>query len=166
MKKCFILNTEKVMQLFGCVAEKKKKKVGTVGNSENENEKSNNFKVGDVVKTDDLEISFLSAEKHETKNELKKKKKWNEYYRMKFEFKNIGDSDQVVSSLANWNCYADDYSAEQAYVGDDQMDGTISTGKKLKGSVYFEVPKKAKKITLEYECNFWTEDKVIFVVKK
>ena len=68
--------------------------------------------------------------------------------------------------MANWNCYADDYSAEQAYVGDDQMDGTISPGKKLKGSVYFEVPKKAKKITLEYECNFWTEDKVVFVVKK
>ena len=78
----------------------------------------------------------------------------------------VGDSDQVVSSLANWNCYADDYSAEQAYVGDDQMDGTISPGKKLKGSVYFEVPKKAKKITLEYECNFWTEDKIVFVAKK
>ena len=166
MKKCFILIAVSVLFLFGCISEEKIEKVGTVENSENENEKSNNFKVGDVVKTDDLEISFLSAEKYETKNEFEKPKKGNEYYRMKFEFKNIGDSDQVVSSLANWNCYADDYSAEQAYVGDDQMDGTISPGKKMKGSVYFEVPKKAKKITLEYECNFWTEDKIVFVAKK
>ena len=150
MKKCFILFAVSVLLLFGCVSEEKVEKVGSVENSENENEKSNIFKVGDVVKTDDLKISFLSAEKYKTKNEFDKPKKGNEYYRMKFEFKNIGDSDQVVSSLANWNCYADDYSAEQAYVGDDQMDGTISPGKKMKGSVYFEVPKKREAIYIRH----------------
>ena len=59
MKKCFILIAVSVLFLFGCVSEEKVEKVGTVGNSENENEKSNNLKVGDVIKTDDVEISFL-----------------------------------------------------------------------------------------------------------
>ena len=39
MKKCFILIAVSVLFLFGCVSEEKVEKVGTVGNSENENEK-------------------------------------------------------------------------------------------------------------------------------
>ena len=50
MKKCFILLAVSALLLFGCISEEKVEKVGTVENSENENEKSNNFKVGDVVK--------------------------------------------------------------------------------------------------------------------
>lgn len=46
------------------------------------------------------------------------------------------------------------------------LDATLSAGKKTKGSVFFEVPKDAKNITVEYETNFWTENKIIFVVKE
>lgn len=41
----------------------------------------------------------------------------------------------------------------------------ISSGRSISGTVYFEVPKNAKDIELEFENNVWTEDKVVFVVK-
>ena len=57
------------------------------------------------------------------------------------------------------------YDMEQAYMDEFDLDATLSAGKKTKGFVFFEVPKDAEKIFLEYETNFWTEDKIIFVVK-
>lgn len=144
------------------------KKVGTVdGNSTSDGGKTNTkneFNVGDIVETEDLKISFLSADKFKSDNEYIQPKKGNIYYRMQFEFENIGDSDKTISSMMNWSCYADDYSVEQAFF-DDDIDASLSPGKKIKGSVYFEVPKDSKSITLEYETNFWTEDKIVFIVK-
>lgn len=144
------------------------KKVGNVdGSSTSDDGKTdtkNEFKVGDIVETENLKISFLSADKFKSDNEYIQPKKGNVYYRMQFEFENIGDSDETVSSMMDWSCYADDYSVEQAFF-DDDIDASLSPGKKIKGSVYFEVPKDSKSITLEYETNFWTEDKIIFIVK-
>lgn len=84
---------------------------------------------------------------------------------MQFEFENIGESDESVTSLTNWECYADGYSADQHFFDEDELDGNLSPGKKAKGSVYFEVPKEAKEIKLEYETEFWSTKKIVFVVK-
>lgn len=124
----------------------------------------NTFTIGDVVETSDLKISFLSAGEYISDNEFIQPKDGNVYYKMEFEFENIGDSDKYVSSY-DWECYADSYSTDQTWIGDDDMSATLSPGKKTKGSVYFEVPAEAHEITLEYETNFWTENKIIFVVK-
>lgn len=128
-------------------------------------ETKNEFKVGDVVETSNLKISFLSASEYVPDNEFITPKDGYMYYRMEFEFENIGDTDTTISSMMNWECYADDYSVDQSWIEDDQIDATISAGKKVKGAVYFEVPKEAKSIVLEYKTNFWTENKVVFIVK-
>lgn len=144
---------------------KKTNKVETENskNNETQNEVDNIFNIGDVVETSNLKISYLSAEKYDFDNMFIEPKDGNVFYRMEFEFENIGKSDQLASSW-DFECYADGYSMEQTY-GDDDLQQTISAGKKAKGAVYFEVPEDAKEILLEYELNFWTEDKVIFVVK-
>lgn len=123
----------------------------------------NTFVVGDVVETEDLRITFLSASEHT--EEYITPKDGCVYYRMEFEFENIGDTDQAISSMMDWTCYADGYAANQSWVGDDTLDASISPGKKAKGSVYFEIPVDATEVTVEYETNFWTENKIIFVVK-
>ena len=84
---------------------------------------------------------------------------------MEFEFENIGNVDQTVSSVASWDCYADGYAMDAQYFGDDAIDATMSPGKKAAGAVYYEVPKDAKEITLEYETNFLSQNKIVFVVK-
>lgn len=134
-------------------------------NSSISNDEENKiFSVGDIVETSDLKISFISAKKYKSNNEFIQPKKGYVYYKMEFEFENISDSDKYVSSTS-FNCYADGYDMEQQYFDGLDLNATLSKGKKTKGSVLFEIPKDAKEITLEYECNFWTENKIIFKVK-
>lgn len=135
----------------------------TGGESSSE-EPENEFKVGDVIEASDLKISFNGAEEYVSDNEFIQPQDGNIYYKMDFEFENISDSDQYVSSF-DFKCYADGYDMEQSYMDGMDLDATLSPGKKTKGSVFFEVPSDSKEITLEYETNFWTEDKIIFMVK-
>lgn len=145
------------------------KKVGDASASseagDEEENVDNKFSVGEIVETSDLRITFAAAEKYKSDNEFLQPKSGNVYYKMDFEFENISDTDQYVSSW-DFVCYADNYDMEQTYMDGLELDATLSPGKHTKGSVFFEVPKDAKNIVLEYETNFWTEDKVIFVVKE
>lgn len=129
-------------------------------------EVSNVFHVGDVVETDDLKITFLSAEPYQEDNEFMQPKDGYEYWKFEFNFENISDSDQTVSSIADWECYADNAKVDQSWIGDDNgLDGTLSSGRTTQGSIYFEVPADAQSIELEYDINFWQSDKIIFVGK-
>ena len=128
-------------------------------------EVDNTFRVGDVVETPDLKITYISAEEYQSDNQVIQPKDGYVYYRMEFEFENIGDVDQTVSSVASWDCYADGYAMDAQYFGDDTIDATMSPGKKAAGAVYYEVPEDAKEITLEYETNFWSQNKIVFIVK-
>lgn len=63
-----------------------------------------------------------------------------------------------------FSCYADGYDCESYYDFDQEsLDATLSKGRKTKGKVLFEVPKDAKEIKIEYDINFITSDKIIFV---
>ena len=137
---------------------------GSEAVQEEEQEKSNEFSVGAIVETSSLKISYLSAEEYVSDNEFLQPEDGNVYYKMEFEFENIGESDAYVSSY-DFNCYADGYDMEQNYLEGMDLDATLSTGKKTKGSLVFEVPEDAESVILEYETSFWTEDKIIFVVK-
>lgn len=130
-----------------------------------EEEVDSEFSVGEIVETSYLRISYISAEEYVSDNEFIQPKDGHVFYKMDFEFENISDSDKYVSSW-DFNCYADGYDMEQSYVLDSlDLDATLSPGKKTKGAVVFEVPEDAESVVLEYETNFWTENKIVFVVK-
>ena len=123
----------------------------------------NTFEVGEYLETDYLKISYISCEEYKSDNQFIQPKDGYVYYRLEFEFENIGESDQYVSSW-DFVAYADGYAVESTYF-DDDLAATISAGKKAKGAVYFEVPTDAEEVIAEYELNYWTEDKVIFIIK-
>ena len=81
----------------------------STGTSRKKSKKKNKFHVGDIVETPDLKITFISAKKYKCKNQFMQPKKGHIYYRMEFEFENKGDTDQTISSMTSWNCYADGY---------------------------------------------------------
>lgn len=143
-------------------------KVGQVETTESdESDKTNNvFHAGDVIETDDFRITYLSTGEYKTDNEWSKPKDGYVYWEFKFKFENISDSDHSVSSMVDWECYADNSKVDQSYIGDDNgLDATLSAGRETEGAVYFEVPKDAKSIELEYDINFWGSDKIVFVGK-
>lgn len=127
---------------------------------------SNIFHAGDIVETDKLKITFLSSEKYETDNEFLGAKEGYEYWKFEFKFENISDSDQTVSSMIDWECYADNSKVDQSWIGGDNgLDATLSSGRTTQGSLIFEVPTDAQKIELEYGISFWNDDKIIFIGK-
>lgn len=153
----------------GSSDDSKANKVGEVDSAQQTNqkqEKSNVFNIGDIVETDDLKITFIDASVYVSDNQFSQPKDGYEYWKFEFKFENISDSDQSVSSMIDWECYADNSKVDQTWVGDDNgLDATLSSGRTTQGSVYFEVPVGAESIELEYDINFWQSDKIIFVGK-
>lgn len=137
----------------------------TQSNSE-EQEISNIFNAGDIVETDNMKITFVSASQYQEENEFMQPQDGYEYWRFEFQFENISDSDQTVSSMMDWECYADNSNVDQTWISNDNgLDATLSPGRTTQGAIFFEVPVGAQKVELEYDINFWENDKIIFIGK-
>ena len=156
---------------FGASMSKDKnpEKVGEVGTELSETGTQtidNTFNVGDVVETDNFRITYESAGEYTNSNELLQPKDGYVYWEFKFKFENISNTDQTVSTMMDWECYADNSKADQTWIVDDNgLDGKLSAGRESEGSVYFEVPEDAESVELEYDINFWQSDKITFVGK-
>lgn len=148
--------------------DKNPQKVGEAesGDPTETEEPSNVFQVGDLVETDNFRITYESASEYEPDNEFLQAKDGYTYWEFKFKFENISDTDQTVSTLMDWECYADNSKVDQSWIeADNGLDATLSAGREAEGAVYFEVPTDAESIELEYDINFWQSDKIIFVGK-
>lgn len=131
-----------------------------------EEEASDSFSVGDIVETDYMRITFVFADQYIEENEFMQPKEGYEYWRFEFNFENISDTDQTVSSMMDWECYADNQNVDQTWLVDDNgLDATLSPGRTTQGAVYFEIPEDAESIEIEYSVNLWTDERVVFVVK-
>lgn len=123
------------------------------------------YRVGDVVKANGLEITYVSAEKWESDNMFLQPEDGYMYIRIKISANNTSSTDRYISSF-EFECYADGKKQSSSYVGDDTLEGgTLSTGRSTDGYIYFSVPADAEEIEVEYETSFWTNKKAIFVVE-
>lgn len=153
-----------------CVDEGRASKVGEVAKSEKseageEPSAQEKYSVGDIVETKNLRISYLSCGEYKGYDEFSKPKDGNKVIFCEFEFENISDSDKLASAL-DFNCFADDNScSEYMWSNDDYLSATISSGRKAKGKIYYEVPKDAKEIELEYESSWLSSSKIVFLYK-
>jgi len=112
------------------------------------------------ITVDDINKNFKDYN-HDFQNPDKGKK----YIKASFTYENNGDSDAYVS-IYDYDCYADGELCEQTYeFGGDFINANISPTRKVTFDVYFEVPKKADSIELEYSSSFWTDEKVVIKVK-
>lgn len=119
------------------------------------------FKVGDIVETKEARISYLSCGEYTTDNMFMQPKAGYHYVYFEFDFENISDSDVYVSMIS-FDGFADGSACDAHVFSDNDLDGTISPGRKVKGRIYFEVPDGAKVIEAEYEENLFTSKKVVF----
>lgn len=125
------------------------------------------IKIGSSVTDDDLKITFKSCDTNYTKySKYTSVTKGCKVVRAAFTFENISDIDQSLNSIY---CYADGEKCEDLYFGVEDSNPptleSVSSGRKFAAVVYFEVPKDAKKIEFEYESDFWSSEKYIFVAE-
>lgn len=135
-------------------------------NENNSTEEKSSYSVGEIYEDNNIAIKYVA--KNENFTNYNKYSTINSGYKIisaDFEFENLGTSDQYVSAY-DFDCYADGYDCEAFWnVEGSGFSSTLSTGKKAKGTVYFQVPENATEITLEYEIDAWTSEKVEFIVK-
>lgn len=121
--------------------------------------------VGETLNANELKITYDSAEKWVSSNRFIQPADGNQYIRLHFSIANDTNADQYVGSF-DFECYADGEKCEMHYSGDDALSfDSISSGRKVSGYVYFEVPVKASEIEVEYETSFWTNKKAYFIVQ-
>lgn len=123
------------------------------------------FKVGDVIEASGLTISYLSCEEYKSDNQFIQPADGCQFVSCGFEFENTSNSDQMVSSFS-FKCYANGKACDSSYARDDNLStSTLSPGRKVAGTVTFEVPIDAETVELEYETNVWTSDHIVFTVR-
>lgn len=121
-------------------------------------------KVGETLTTNTLKIIYKSSA-DDKGAEYFPAASGNKIIKLTFEIENISSTDQIVS-VYDFKCYSDDVASSAYYYGDNGLSTTtLSSGRKATGNVYFEVPQNANSIDVEYETNYWSGNKAIFVVK-
>lgn len=122
--------------------------------------------VGETFNNDKIAITFITADSNfKGYNEYANIKEGYKIIRAEFEFENVGATNQYISSY-DFECYADGYDCDSFWsVEDSSFSTTLSSGKKAKGVVYFEVPENSTNITLEYDVDTWKEERVEFIVQ-
>lgn len=132
----------------------------------NTEEEKTEYTVGEVFSDKYMKVTYLSLNNNFTGySQYAKVKDGCKVIAASFEFENVSSTDQLASSY-NFTCYADGYNCDSFYyVDDSSFSANLSAGKKITGTVYFEVPVNATDVTIEYENNVWTSNKVVFRVK-
>lgn len=126
-------------------------------------EAQDKYYVGDTWQNKYVNVSFDACGEYESDNQFVQPADGNKYVYATFTFENIGKSDTTVGYW-DFDCYANGYACDGMYVADDAgFTQTLSSGRKISGSVYFEVPEDAAEIEFEYSPSFWTSEKVVFV---
>lgn len=126
----------------------------------NAEEKQTVAHVGDYSQGADLKITFKSAKEYttvKTKNEFAETKAEDgkKIVILNFEAENVSKEDQCVN-MFYCQAYCDDMSIDQKSLieypdGMTMFAGDLATGKKLQGSVAYEVPENWQKIEFSYE---------------
>ena len=119
------------------------------------------YHVGDTILDGDLHIVYVASGEYKETNEFMQPKEGNKFIFLKLAFENKGSSDYSISSYS-FQCYADGYNVEEHYTEND-LSATLSPGRTTDGLLVYEVPADAQVIEIEYETNFFTEEKLKLV---
>ena len=127
--------------------------------------KERQVNVGDSVETSELKITYISCEEYKNYDSYSSPKSGNKVVRIVMDMENISDKDIYLNSF---DCYSDGEKCESYYYADDFKAPTLeklSTGKKMKAILYYEIPTSSTNNILEYETDYWTDEKVEFIIK-
>lgn len=121
--------------------------------------------IGETLNANGLQITLDEVSDWNSDNMFVSPKDGYKFIRAYFIMKNTNKTDRYLGSF-DFTCYADDSKMEKSYYGEDTLNfGNVSSGRNIQGYIYFEVPKNAQKIEIEYETNWWTDKKAYFKIK-
>lgn len=125
----------------------------------------NTFEINEVVETDDFKMVSTDFEEFTDYGYFPPTDGYK-VIRAYYSFENISDTDQYISST-ELACYVDGKlcnSYDYKWTESDTLPlgDTVSSGRTVEGWVYFEVPKDADDVEIEFGIPYINVDKIIF----
>lgn len=128
------------------------------------------FKIGETAATKKVKATITEMEKSEG-DEFNKPADGHEFVLLHMTIENVSDQEIVVSSMLSFNAYVDDnainenLAAQISKDGAKTMDGTIAAGKKLTGTLAYEVPKDWKKLEIHFKPDQFSDTTIKWLIE-
>lgn len=128
------------------------------------------FKLGETAEYKDIQVTMTNVTESNGSDFIKPKD-GNVFVLVEFEITNNSEKELAISSLMSFDAYQDGYSTSvslSALTEKDgqQLDGSIAPGKKMKGSVGYEIPSDYKELEINFEPSVWSSKKIVFIYEK
>lgn len=134
-------------------------------------EEKDTFGIGETAEMNDVQVTMTNYEES-VGSEYNKPTDGNVFVIAEFEIVNNSDSELSVSSMMSFEAYADDYSLNYSLGallekdGENQLDGTVAPGKKMKGIIGYEVPEDWANLEIHFTDSVWSSNKFKFKIVK
>ncbi len=124
------------------------------------------YNVGDILAESGTQIVYAAAGVYHSDNQFMQPAEGKQYLFFRLAFINGDDAKEINVSYFDFDCYADGYTCEQKYITEQELSANLTAGRQTEGCVYFEVPKDAKEVQLEYEVNMFSNKKILFLYEE
>ena len=128
------------------------------------------FGVGDTQTTGKYTVTLNGFRESSGTNQFLLPEEGKVFIFFEFIIENTGKTDANISTLVDFACYVDDFAVEYSLTAATEekgdLDVTLSTGKKAKGEIGFEVDKDWKTIEIVFDPAFAVGKGVTFTITR
>ncbi len=123
------------------------------------------YGVGDTATAKSYTLTVESLEVIESDNQFSQPDEGYEYVEIVLLLENISDSELNISSWLNFDAYADGFSINEDISANvastyETMNGTVASGKKLKGSLCYSVPEDWSELEITVDIGYSTKNEL------
>lgn len=128
------------------------------------------FTVGDTVEYRGVKVTLNSITENNG-SQYNKPTDGNVFLLVDFTIENNSDSELNVSSLLCFEAYQDGYSTNESIsalleIDGNQLDGTVAPGKKMQGTIGYEIPATYSEFEISFTPDVWSSNQFTFVYRK
>lgn len=128
------------------------------------------FGVGEKVELNDVAVTLVDVSESSGKDFFEPTE-GNVFVICEFEIENNTSGDIAVSSMMSFEAYFDDYAANidisaMTLSGKTQLDGSVASGKKIRGVVGYQAPSDWTTAELRFTPSFWSSKDIVFTYTK
>ena len=125
--------------------------------------KTETYKIGDSVKAGNF-VFTVNSIRTDAGGDFLKPKDGHIYYIVDVTVENTGDKSESVSSMLMFKLFDSEAYSYSITIGPDtkgSVDGEISSGRKLRGELAFEIPQGAEGLELEIDPSIFGSGQII-----
>lgn len=156
------------------------KKVGDSSSSQSQDVQDNEsssaepekvvFQVGEKAELNDIIVSLVDVSENSGGNYMTPED-GKVFVVCEFDVENNSEKDIAVSSMLSFEAYFDDYStgmnlSAMLSTGKDQLDGSVASGKKMRGVIGYEVAPEWANMEIRFKPDFWSGKEFTFEYSK